>query len=79
MKKINEELLRLRAIIEKSKQEWSFKEGQLEIKIKELKEVYNVSSVEEAQKEIRRLEVKKERLEKQIQRNFEEIQRSYQW
>lgn len=79
MKKIKEDLDRLYGILEKSKQELSFKKGQIEMKMKELKEVSNVTSIEKAKREIGLLESERLKLTTKIQKGYDSLKETYQW
>lgn len=79
MKKIKEELDQLYGILERSKQELSFKKGQIEMKMKELKEVGNVASIEKAKREIGSLENEKQKLATKIQKEYNLLKEKYPW
>jgi hypothetical protein len=79
MLKIKSELSKLYDTMEKSKSELSFKKGQLEMKMKELKEVCDVESIREAKKEVMSWKEQQQKLKTKIQKKYDDLTKELSW
>ena len=73
--KIKDELDKKYAMIETSKQQLSYQQGQLDSKMRELKEKFGIDNLEEARKELNDLEAHLSKLEKKINTQYEKIRK----
>jgi len=73
--KIKDELDKKYAMIETSKQQLSYQQGQLDSKMRELKEKFGIDNLEEARKELNDLETHLSKLERKINTQYEKIRK----
>jgi hypothetical protein len=79
MKNIQEDLTALKEIIDNAKTNLSTLDGREIELISQLKKNFNVSSVEEGKKELKKLEDKLEKINQTIQDEYNKLKEEYDW
>ena len=79
MKNIQEDLTALKEIIDNAKTNLSTLDGREIELINQLKKNFNVSSVEEGKKELKKLEDKLEKINQTIQDEYNKLKEEYDW
>ncbi len=79
MKEIERELRRLKRVIEESKKERDILAGRREEQLRRLREEFGCKTVPEAKKLLRKLEISSDKLERKIEKGFEELRERYEW
>lgn len=79
MTDIQKDLKALKENIETAKNSQATLQGRKMELLKQLKKDYGLNSVEDAQKEITRLEKESTKLETQIQKDYDKLKAEYDW
>lgn len=79
MKDVEEDLIRKRKTLDRIKTEKTKKEGQYDQLMKQLKEEFEIDSLEAANKEIKSLSAKEENQEEELKEAVEKLEADYEW
>jgi len=79
MEDITKNLAKIKTQIAEAKRNEAVQEGRLQEAMKQLKEAYGLTSVEEAEKELEKIKEESRSLEVEIQKKYKNLQEQYSW